>query len=66
MKVFIIGGGAAGVLHALYLNKLNNKFDITIIEKNDRILKKIMKTGNGRCNISNLDMSAKYYNDYNL
>ncbi len=66
MKVFIIGGGAAGVLHALYLNKLNNKFDITIIEKNDRILKKIMKTGNGRCNISNLDMSAKYYNDYNF
>lgn len=63
MKVIIIGGGASGVMHALYLRKLNKEIDILILEKNDRILKKLMKTGNGRCNISNSDMDAKYYNN---
>lgn len=51
------------MMHALYLRKLYKNIDILILEKNDRILKKIMKTGNGRCNISNLDMDAKYYNN---
>lgn len=62
MKVIVIGGGASGVMHALYLKRLNPNIEVTILEKNDRILKKLMKTGNGRCNISNSDMQAKYYN----
>lgn len=64
MKVIIVGGGAAGVIHALYLKGLNKNIDIVILEKNERILKKLMKTGNGRCNISNLDMSSKFYNHH--
>src|SRR5690554_2072220 len=64
MRVTIVGGGASGVMHALYLRKHNKDIEVVILEKNDRILKKIMKTGNGRCNISNLDMLPKYYNNY--
>lgn len=64
MNVIIIGGGASGVLNALYLKKHNKDLKVTIIEKNERILKKILKTGSGRCNISNLDMDPKYYNNY--
>ena len=66
MKVIIIGGGASGVMHALYLQKLDKDIKILILEKNERILKKLMKTGNGRCNISNFDMDPKYYNNYNF
>ncbi|MCK9470921.1 MAG: aminoacetone oxidase family FAD-binding enzyme [Bacilli bacterium] len=66
MKVIIIGGGASGVMHALYLRSLKREVDILILEKNDRILKKLMKTGNGRCNISNKDMDPKFYNHYNF
>jgi predicted Rossmann fold flavoprotein len=64
MKVVIIGGGASGIMHAIYLRKLSKNVEIVILEKNERILKKLMKTGNGRCNISNLDMDPKYYNNY--
>ena len=45
----IIGGGASGLMCAV---ALENK-DILIIEKQDRIGKKILVTGNGKCNLSN-------------
>ena len=64
MNVIIIGGGASGVLNALYLKKLNKNLKVTILEKNERILKKLMKTGNGRCNISNSNMNASFYNNH--
>lgn len=56
--VIIIGGGASGVYAALLLNCKN----ILIVEKEDRILKKLLRTGNGRCNLSNESIDAKYYN----
>src|SRR5690554_5340931 len=61
-KILIIGGGASGLMCAIRLKQINSQFAITIIEKNSRIGQKILKTGNGRCNISNLDMTAVYYN----
>ncbi len=39
-----------------------NGADVTIIEKNTQLGKKLSMTGNGRCNISNLDMNEKRYN----
>src|SRR5690554_4421462 len=63
MNVIVIGGGASGVMHALYLKHLNSDINVTILEQNDRILKKLLKTGNGRCNISNSLMEAKFYNN---
>ena len=39
-----------------------NGAEVTIIEKNTQLGKKLSMTGNGRCNISNLDMNEKMYN----
>lgn len=53
MKIAIIGGGAAGLACAAELIRSEKRFGLTIFEKNDRIGKKILSTGNGRCNIFN-------------
>lgn len=60
MNVVIIGGGIAGVFAAIELRRLGNQ--VTILEKKDRILKKMLVTGNGRCNLTNSNMDVKYYN----
>lgn len=64
MKIGIVGGGAAGSYLAIRLKELNPSFSVTIIEKNDKLLKKISVTGNGRCNYANLGSTkGKYNND---
>ena len=49
MEIAIIGGGASGMMAALAA-KQNNNCNVTIYEKNDRVGKKILMTGNGKCN----------------
>ena len=51
MKVYVIGGGAAGLMCAI--TAANNGADVTVIEKNEKIGKKIYITGKGRCNLTN-------------
>lgn len=51
MKVIVIGGGPAGIIAAIKSKEENN--DVTILEKNDILGKKILVTGKGRCNITN-------------
>lgn len=48
--VIIVGGGASGLMAAV-----NSTGNIAIVEKNDILGKKILATGNGRCNLSNLE-----------
>ncbi len=65
-KIAIIGGGASGVLSAILIKKYC-KCDVTIFEKQNRILKKVLNTGNGMCNITNekcndTDNILNYYN----
>ena len=66
-EVAIIGGGASGVLSAIELTQDQNKIkgdDVVILEKNDRILKKLIATGNGQANLSNANLSVdNYYGD---
>lgn len=50
-QILIIGGGASGVFLSLLLADYG--LDVAIIEGKDRILKKLLVTGNGRCNITN-------------
>lgn len=61
MKIAIIGGGASGVTAAIYAKRTNPDAQVTIFERNDRILKKILATGNGRCNLSNANISDENY-----
>ena len=59
----IIGGGASGILSAIFAKKiLSDKADVIIIDRMDRIGKKILATGNGRCNFTNMNTSV--YNFY--
>lgn len=59
--VIIIGGGAAGLLSAVYLKKQNPKLNIRILEALPRVGKKLLLTGNGRCNISNKNINLTRY-----
>lgn len=52
MKVGVIGGGAAGMI-AAYFSAINGN-DVVLIEKNEKLGKKIYITGKGRCNLTNL------------
>lgn len=60
MKIAIIGGGPSGVISAIELAKNNQ--EVVLFEKNNRILKKLLATGNGRCNYTNIDVSSRNYN----
>ncbi|HEY5525100.1 MAG TPA: NAD(P)/FAD-dependent oxidoreductase, partial [Clostridium sp.] len=63
--ILVVGGGASGLLAAIRAKDLGK--DVAIIEGTDRIGKKILSTGNGRCNISNLNVCPPYtaYNSSN-
>ncbi len=50
-KVVVIGGGPAGILAAGKASEFGN--DVILVEKNDRLGKKILISGKGRCNITN-------------
>lgn len=46
---------------AVSAKTLHSKLRVAIIEKNDRVGKKLIATGNGRCNLTNLNVSAEHY-----
>jgi len=58
--LIIIGGGASGLMSAIVAKDFG--IDVAIIEGNDRIGKKILVTGNGRCNITNKNINYPYNN----
>ena len=62
--ISIIGAGASGVICALKASENPNNF-IYLFEKNPRVLKKILSTGNGKCNLSNDLISISKYNTDN-
>ena len=59
MKVCVIGGGISGVIASIYASK---RHDVTIIERNNSLLKKLLLTGNGRCNYFNSNMDISNFN----
>lgn len=61
MRIGIIGGGAAGLFCALTAKKNNPKNKIYIIEKSEKCGRKILATGNGRCNLTNENMGEEYF-----
>lgn len=57
--ICVIGGGASGIMCSIFASKNNN---VILIEKNEKVGKKILATGNGRCNLTNLNVSNEFYN----
>ncbi|MFA7570074.1 MAG: NAD(P)/FAD-dependent oxidoreductase [Sulfurimonadaceae bacterium] len=61
MKIAIIGAGASGIIASLTAKRLNNNIHIDMFDANKSIGKKILASGNGRCNISNTNVSFENY-----
>jgi len=59
--LIIIGGGASGIMAAITASQYSEK--ILIIEKNNRIGKKVLVTGNGRCNYTNTLLKSTDFNN---
>jgi len=59
--ICVIGGGAAGMMAAITAKQANKNLNIAIIERLDRVGKKIALTGNGRCNITNKNTTEENY-----
>ena len=62
--ILVVGGGASGLMSAILLKDFG--LDVAIVEGTDRVGKKILTTGNGRCNISNNNIDypfSGYYSD---
>lgn len=61
--VVVVGGGAAGMMAAISAGRSGAQ--VTILEKNPRVGKKILATGNGRCNFTNINADITYYHGNN-
>jgi len=61
LKIAIIGAGASGIISAITAKRLNKNLKIDMFDANKSIGKKILASGNGRCNISNINLSSKNY-----
>ena len=60
MKVMIIGGGASGMMAALTASE-NPVIEILLLERQARMARKLLATGNGRCNLTNRNLSVENY-----
>lgn len=60
--ILVLGGGASGSICAIQVKSLNKNKNIAIIDNQNRIAKKLLVTGNGRCNITFENMINKAYN----
>ena len=62
--LIIVGGGSCGIASAIKANNLG--IDVAIIDGSDRVGKKLLTTGNGRCNLTNENLSlSRFHSDNN-
>ena len=59
MNVIVIGGGASGLMAAI--TAARGGHSVTLLERQARVGRKLLSTGNGRCNLTNLNMGLPYY-----
>ncbi len=60
MEVIIIGGGASGLTAAIVA--AHSGKNVTVLEANERVAKKLLMTGGGRCNLANVLVDKNFYN----
>ncbi len=62
-ELIIVGGGAAGLAASVLCAR--NGLDVILLEQNDRVGKKILVSGNGKCNIGNTHIAAQRFHSQN-
>ncbi len=62
VDIAVAGGGASGLLAAISAAERLKDGSLILLEKNDRVGKKLLATGNGRCNLSNRSAGEEGYN----
>ncbi len=62
-RVLVVGGGASGLVASIYAAE-NNK--VILVDKNNNLGKKILMTGNGKCNYWNKDICINHYNSTDI
>ena len=60
MEILILGGGASGMMAALSASEAPDR-RVTLLERQARVGRKLLSTGNGRCNLSNLNLDLSHY-----
>ena len=53
-RVVVVGAGASGIIASIFASSNN---EVIVLERNTSPLKKLLLTGNGKCNVTNLDFS---------
>lgn len=59
MKTVVIGGGASGMLASIFASEYS---DVILLEKNEKLGKKLYITGKGRCNLTNCTPNTEFFN----
>ena len=59
--LIIIGGGAAGLAASVFITRRKPACRVLVLEKNPRVGKKLLATGNGTCNLTNIHADATHY-----
>lgn len=62
MKIIVVGAGVSGVIFAISRKRSHPKDEIILLERKEEPLKKILATGNGKCNIGNTSDIKGVYN----
>ncbi len=64
-EIVVIGGGAAGMMAAVAASQAGNVFgaNVTLLEKNEKLGKKLFITGKGRCNVTNACEAEALFNN---
>ena len=63
-KIYVLGGGAAGLTAAIFALRTCPGVSLTVLEHNMKAGRKLLATGNGKCNLSNVQMDAKFYDSF--
>ncbi len=61
VNILIVGGGASGLAAAIEAKRTDSSKSVTVLEQLPRAGKKILATGNGRCNLGNLSADTHSY-----
>lgn len=62
MKIAIVGASGAGLYLALFIKKNHPEFAVTLFDKNEKIGRKLLATGNGHANVLNMKTGPEHFN----